>query len=105
MFEQTYNFCIVTGRPSGIVPPILLLLRSLNEVVNHEVFSANYIRISRIQNQSDRHLKLYTYSAYKVINDVKFPKVLPSCPPKFAPLRILQEKHAALFRSPIKGVH
>ena len=43
MLEQTYNFCIVTGRPSGIVPPILLLLRSLNEVVNHEVLGANLI--------------------------------------------------------------
>lgn len=45
--------CIVTGRLSGMVPPILLLLSSM------------------------------------VIIDVKFASVLPSCPPKLIPLRVM----------------
>jgi len=86
----------VSGRPSGMVPPILLLLRSLNEV-NQEALSANLIECHEFRTQTEWHHKLYVVSAYKVINDVKFPKVLPSCPPKFAPLRTLQEEHATLF--------
>lgn len=52
MFKQTYNFCIVTGRPSGMVPPILLLLRSLHGVTK-EALRTNLIAY---KTQKDRQI-------------------------------------------------
>jgi hypothetical protein len=61
--SNTYNFYIVSGRPSGMVPPILSLLRSLNEVANQEVLSANLkeyhelrTRWTDISNSTDNQL-------------------------------------------------